>query len=171
MKFFKYLAILLALLAAGFFAIGALNPQFDYRTQVEIAKAPAAAWDTVMNIDSMSSWITGFERMDVLSGEAGEVGTVYMLYFRENGRVMTVKETATIMEEGKRYGFDMDSEWFSGSSLITIEPVDAGSRLTIDNTVSGKGTFKRSMLFLMRSTMRDRQQSDIEKLRDLIESV
>ena len=124
-----------------------------------------------MNIDNMSSWMTGFERVEVLSGEPGEVGTEYMLYFRENGRVMSVKETATIMEKGKRYGFDMENEWFNGSSLISIEPVEIGSRLSVENTVSGKGLFRRAFLFLMQSKMRDRQQGDIEKLRDLIESV
>ena len=171
MKIVKYSGGLIALFVLGLIAVVLMNPVLDYRTQVDIAKAPSDAWDTFMDMDHMGSWMTGFERIEVLSGEPGEVGSEYMLYFRENGRLMTVKETATIMEHGKRYGFDMENEWFDGSALITIEAIASGSRLTIDNTVHGRGLFRRTVLFLMQSKMKERQQGDIEKLRDLIESV
>ena len=52
MKLFKYLAILLVFLVAAFIAIGILNPQLDYRTEVDIAKSPAAAFKLMASLSS-----------------------------------------------------------------------------------------------------------------------
>ena len=112
--------------------------------------------------------MTGFESMETISGNPGEVGSKI---FVENGDEMVIMEEVTAFQEKNLFGFTLGMP----NPLISDVEVkftgdESKTEITATIHVEGKNLLWKSTLRLMKSMIANRGQRQYDKLKEIIES-
>ncbi|MEO1204256.1 MAG: SRPBCC family protein, partial [Pseudomonadota bacterium] len=67
----------------------------NFRHEIEIDADRDAVWRAFNDPDNRPRWQAGFERVELLSGEAGHPGAVIRITLRQGGRTRQVIEEVT----------------------------------------------------------------------------
>lgn len=163
--------IALALAAAlGFIVLGMVTQEFEYSNEVYISAPVDETYAVYRNPERLGSWLDGFVNSQYLRGEPEAVGAVYRLTFEEGGETVIFTEEITGMIENELVSVTLENSLLTLDVSTRFENEGDGTRIRTSNTVRPKGLFYRGLLRLRRSTMQNRQASDYERLRELIES-
>ena len=119
----------------------------------------------------MGDWLTGFESMETISGNPGEVGSKYRMIFVENGDEMVIMEEVTAFQENELFAFTLGMP----NPLISDVEVkftgdESKTEITATIHVEGKNLLWKSTLRLMKSMIANRGQGQYNKLKEIIES-
>jgi hypothetical protein len=63
------------------------------KVSIQINQCVEKVLKDFMNPDNLQYWLSGFVSSELISGKAGETGSVSKLKFMERGKVMEVVET------------------------------------------------------------------------------
>ena len=163
--------ILLALIATvGFLGVGLANPEFSYGTEVLVDAPVEKSFAVFRDPQTLGIWLSGFVSIEYLRGEPEQVGSFYRLTFEEDGRRTLVTEEITGLVENDSFSVTLDSPMMLADVSTRFSAQGRGTRITTASTVRGKGIFYRAMLYLMRTSMADRQRADLNRLQRLIET-
>ena len=77
MKIIKYFLFLIVGLVFIFLAIGFIKPSVNYGHEITVKKSLKEAWAVSRDESKLGQWLEGFKSIDLISGEAGTVGSKY----------------------------------------------------------------------------------------------
>ena len=170
MKILKIILGLVVGLALVFFAVGIFAPSFTYENKVEVNASVEKAWAIFTDQSRMGDWLTGFQSMETISGNPGEVGSKYRMIFVENGEEMVIMEEVTAFQENKLFGFTLDADPLISDVEVKFTGDESKTEITATNHVEGKNLLWKSMLRIMKSMIANRGQEQYDKLKEIIES-
>lgn len=163
--------VLLALIGtAGFCSLGLLNPQFSLRTEVLVEAPVQRSFAVFRDLRRLDVWLSGFVDIQYLRGEPDGVGGVYRLTMEDGGRRTFITEEITSLVENEAYSASLESPMMVAETTTVFAAASGGTRITTESVIRGKGIFYRSLLYLMRTQLAERQDTDFDQLRRLIES-
>ncbi len=162
--------ILLGACLVAFLLVGVFMPRLTYKIVFEVKKPVDLTFRTFMDAGLMGEWMTGFKKMETLSGRPGEIGSRYRFVFNEDGKDMFVDEEVIQMKENEVFAFSMDNEFLDGTGEFRFVEKNGATEVTYLNDTAGKNAVFRSLLALSRSRIKERNQKDFDKLKTLIES-
>lgn len=138
--------------------------------EVLIQASPEQVWQVFTDDSKMDQWITGFKKSKTISGEPLQVGSKHEMTFLERGKEMTFLETVTQVVPAKEYGFNLSHDMMSSKNKVTLTGQNGATKLVqvVDFKALTFG-FKLMTIF-MKGAMRKRNQSDLERLKQLVES-
>lgn len=138
--------------------------------EVLIQASPEQVWQVFTDDSKMDQWITGFKKSKTISGEPLQVGSKHEMTFLERGKEMTFLETVTQVVPAKEYSFNLSHDIMSSKNKVTLTGQNDVTKLV--QVVDFKAlTFGfKLMTFFMKGAMRKRNQSDLERLKQLVES-
>jgi len=170
MRILKLILGLLLGLALVFFAVGIFTPSFTYENKVEVNASVEKAWAIFTDESRMGDWLTGFQSMETISGNPGEVGSKYRMIFVENGEEMVIMEEVTAFQENELFAFTLDADPLISDVEVKFRGDESKTEMTATNHVVGKNFLWKSMLRIMKSMIANRGQEQYDKLKEIIES-
>lgn len=140
-------------------------------TKVIINKPREEVWDYFTNPDYLPKWIGGLEEYFHVSGQFAKEGSKGIYKFRENGKLVEMREeiiAAKELEEHTGVFHHKDFEMIINNSLFEEKN---GTTTFICNTEYRFKNFFLKMLskFILRSKMQKRQNEDIKRLKLAVE--
>ncbi len=170
MKILKIILGLVVGLALVFFAVGIFAPSFTYENKIEVNAPVEKAWAIFADPSRMGEWLTGFQSMETISGNPGEVGSKHRMVFVEDGEEMVIMEEVTAFQENELFAFTMDADPFMSDVEIRFAGDNTRTEITAINHIEGKNLIWKSVLRLMKSMVVNRGQEQYNKLKEIIES-
>ena len=141
------------------------------QTTVIINRPIKEVWAFFKNPDTLKLWLGGLQRLEHISGTPGTVGAKAKHYFLEKGKELVMEEE--ILEE-------IPEKKFVGtlSSPMMINTVtnyfnDLGNSQTeysLSSDTQFKGFFWKQIGPLMKSEFKKRQENDLQRLKQVLES-
>ena len=169
-RFFSILGVLAGACIVSFLLIGVFMARLDYKIAFEVNKPADQTFKAFMDATLMSEWMTGFKRMETLSGKPGEVGSKYQLVFAEGDKDVIVDEEVIALKENELFIFSMANDFLSGTGEFRFAENNGKTTVTYINDTAGKNIVYKSLLALFRSDIMERNKKDFEKIKTIIES-
>ena len=169
-KILSVIGILLGACVVSFLLIGVFMPRLDYKITFEVNKPVDQTFKVFMDASLAGQWMTGFKRMETLSGKPGEVGSKYRFVFEEGDEEIIVDEEILVMKENEAFAFSMENEMLTGRGEFRFKDKNGSTEITYINDTAGRNIILKSVLAIFRSSIKERNQKDFEKLKAMIES-
>ena len=162
---------LVLLLIAGLAIFGWMNPSISYESSVEINKPREVVWNYFSDESKMSEWLTGFQKIENISGNKNEVGSKWRLTFVENGSEVVMTETVKDFKAPERFSMLLDHEIMSNDVAVTLTEKDGKTIMTQKETVVGKNFFWRTMFAVIKSSFSARSLEALNLIKRNVEKL
>ena len=140
-------------------------------TKVSINKPVKEVWDFFKNPDNLVRWLGGLQKFEHVSGIPGTVGAKAKHHFLERGKELILDGEITEVEEQKRIVGILDSSMMLNK--VTNSFNDLGNdqtEVTISSDTQFKGFLWKQIGPLMKGEFKKRQENDLQKLKQLLET-
>ena len=141
------------------------------QTTVIINRPIKEVWAFFKNPDTLKLWLGGLQRLEHISGTPGTVGAKAKHYFLEKGKELVMEEE--ILEEipEKKFVGTLSSPMMVNT--VTNYFNDLGNSQTeysLSSDTQFKGFFWKQIGPLMKSEFKKRQENDLQRLKQVLES-
>ncbi len=141
------------------------------QTTVIINKPIKEVWEFFKNPENLNLWLGGFQRFEQVSGIPGTVGAKAKHYFIEKGKELVLdEEIMEVIAEKKLLG-TLGSPMMVNT--VTNYFNDLGNNKTeysLSSDTQFKGFFWKQVGPLMKGEFKKRQESDLQKLKQVLEN-
>ena len=139
----------------------------SFQASIVIARPPEDVWRFLSEISTDTRWRTGVTSAHMISDPPYGVGSTGLHVVRGIG---DWPWTVTEWDEPRIMAWDVTGSMFRGShGSYGINAEGAGSRVTVDTRLK-PSVLMRVLMLIMKRTMRRQTASDLEKLKELLET-
>ena len=170
MKILKYIFSGLALFAILFFGTGLLFPDVEYESTIIVDRPVDKSFMVFLDARKMSEWLTGFRRLEPISGMPNIPGSKFRMIMEVNGREVSVTQEVTGFKWNELFAFKLEHDIMTVSSEVTFKSKEMKTEITARNRVYGKNLFWKSMNVFLKKSMSRQAQEDYTKLKEVIEA-
>lgn len=141
-------------------------------TKIEINKPPSDVFDFMMDEENLSLWIKNFVKLERLQGEDGQVGSTSRHVYNENGKTIEFVEEITAIEKGRLMESVLRNKNMEILIRNTMEASESQStKLFVYSELRPLNLFYKMLTIFSKKKIVKRQQEDIERLKNAIESL
>lgn len=141
------------------------------QTTVFINKPVKEVWEFFKNPDNLKLWLGGFQRVEHISGIPGTAGAKAKHYFLERGKELVLDEEIMEVIPEKKIAATLGSPMMVNT--VTNYFNDLGNKQTeysLSSDTQFKGFFWKQVGPLMKGEFKKRQENDLQKLKQVLES-
>ena len=141
-------------------------------SRVIINRPVKTVWEFFDNPDNLSKWLTGFKRFEHISGTPGKPGAKSKQYYEMNGRSIEMLEEITVRKECEEFSGIISNKWMTSTTKNTFHDLGDGRTELVSSVESAFKPFFLKLLgsIMMRKGFQQRQDADLEKLKEVLES-
>ncbi len=169
MKYLKYILGIVLLLIILFFLRGLLTPSIYYESEIEINKPASEVWKIMSDESKLPEWIDGIKRTEHVSGPSNQVGAVSNIYFDQRGKEEVMQETIKEMVENQRIAMDFTMDFMNMEYSMDLKETNGKTQILSKTKTMGNGLFAKSMVSWMKGTMKNQEDTNLVKLKGLVE--
>lgn len=141
---------------------------FEY--EIEVDKPLAEVHAAFNNPDNLPRWLTGLERTELLSGEAGKVGAKTRQVYLERGRTVELVETITAVDPGRSMDGVIEGPGMEATLHVEFEDRGESTVVRFRSGFKAKSLMMWFMLPFFKGGIRKRQQGDLERFGEMMEA-
>jgi len=142
--------------------------------EVIINKPIQQVWDYANNPDNLKFWLNDFVRYTHLTGDihAPKVGDTSNHTYSQNGKEFTMQEEIVAYNPPHHIKLFMTHKWFDMDIVNDLEALSADQTKLVATAFSVRTSLlmKVMMLFMPKSKMQKDHETQINKLKELIEA-
>ena len=138
--------------------------------EVVVDRPLAQTFGVFMDVSRMSEWVSGFQRMEPISGTPHTPGSKYRIFLLENGREVEQIETVTSVDSDKLFAIFSDQKTIQSKTEIHFSREIDHTRISARTDVRTKTILWKFLLPLLKSHISRQQQSGYRKLKRIIET-
>ena len=173
MKALKYVIFILVGLLVLFLLLGLLKPVIEYGHEITVDKPINEAWAVHQDETRLGEWLDGFQSIELLTGESGEVGSTYKVVVNpgEGQPDFEMIETINSKQEFDHITLSFDSDMMVFDQTTTFKEEGDQTIIKTDSKVKGKGMMMRSMFAAMEmlgGSFQAQEEKNVEALKALI---
>lgn len=135
-----------------------------------VAAPPESVAAVLLDARRAPDWTTDLQRMEVVSGTPGAVGSRARLHYVEGVQPYVLEDELLETEEARRYLSRVEGRDLAAVVETRLDPRDLGTEVRIRWVGRGKTLPLRLMLPIVRESVAHQARVDLEKLRDIVES-
>ena len=169
MKFLKYTLIFVVVLVLLFFGKGLLTPTISYENEITVNKSAKEAWAVMNDETNLPKWIEGFKRVEPVSGTPNTVGAVSNVYVEDQGQEMVMQETIMSVKENEHMAMNFTMDFMDMDYKMSFDEQGGKTVIKSESTVKGNGIMAKSMISFMKGSMKSQEDTNLGKLKALIE--
>jgi len=169
MKYLKYILGIITILILGFVLLGFIKPNISYDAEIMVDKPVVESWAVVQDEEKAGEWISGFRRIEPVSGTPGTVGAVSDVYFDESGQEMSIRETITSIVPNESISMTYESDFMDMDYKMTMTSVDGKTKINSSTTAEGNGLISKSFMALMGGSIKGQEETNLINLKETIE--
>ncbi|MCE7993361.1 MAG: SRPBCC family protein [Roseivirga sp.] len=137
---------------------------------ITIQATPELVWEVFTDDSKIDKWLTGFKQSKTISGEPLQVGSKHEMTFLERGKEMTFLETVTQVVPAQEYSFNLSNDMMTSKNKVSLKAKNGATELCQIVDFKAQSFGFKLMMFFMKGAMKKRNQSDLERLKHLIEN-
>lgn len=143
-----------------------------FKLELPINKPRTEVWKAFDNFENMKKWQPSLVSFEPLSGTPGQPGAVSKLTYSESGREFALIEKITRRDEPNRFDGIYENNFADNIVRNTFVEQDKDQTLWIVETeFSFKTLFMKIMGTLMKKNFVTRTKKDMERFKELAESM
>ena len=169
MKYLKYTLGILAVLVIGFFIMGLINPEISYECDIIVDKTLDESWAVSQDVEKMSDWLSGFQKIEHISGNPGAVGSVSDVYFINEGQEMIIRETITDIVPDESISMTFTSDFMDMDYVLAMASMDGKTKISSSTIAKGNGMVSKSIMAFMKSSVKNQEEINLSNLKKTIE--
>lgn len=171
MKGLKYLMLFPFILLALILLLAIAFPSVSMEETYEIDASLEKTWDIFHDNTHMKKWLTGFKRIKTIEEKPNIIGSRYQMFFEQGEDEMYMIEEITDYQEYEKFAFKMEHPAANTQTNIRFE--EKNGKTIIHQSVETKANsfFFRSMLPVMKFSMKKQNKESYTKFKQLVESM
>ena len=122
-----------------------------------------------LNPDNMVFWTKNLEKFEVISGNTGEIGSIAILHYLENGKRYEMKDELIECEPEKRYLSKVTGETITATVETILNDIGRDTEIIIHWSGKSNNVLTNSILTLMKNRMIYQSQSELKFFKNLVE--
>ena len=139
-------------------------------TRIEIARPPEIVAEAFLDPANAVHWTKDLERLEIISGSPGEVGSVARLHYSQRGRPYVLVDTLADTVPNEYFRSTVEGGGIKAEVETWLRKKNDGTEVTIRWRGSGTMIVTRLLLPFMRGVIRRRTRSDLAAFRKLVEA-
>lgn len=173
MKVLKYVFFFIIALVLIFFGIGLATPHVHYGHEITVDKSIEEAWAVSQDKTKFSQWLEGFDSMELISGNHGEVGSKYKIIVtpQDGEAPFEMIETIVSKKELDHINMHFDNEMMDFDQIISFSEKGGKTHVKTSSTVTAKGLLIRSIFATMEmlgGAFQKQEAKNMEALKQVI---
>ena len=167
MKVLKITAISVAGFVVIFFAIGIINPVFEYGNSITIHAPKAKIWS--LYAYQKQDWIEGFKSQTLTNGSALTKGAEYETTI-VSGEAMVMREKIVSVNPGKRIEWMLENDVLTSDYSYEFIGDSTKTEVSTHYQVEGKNIFMKSILYLSKGYLKSSDEDMLAALKNTAET-
>ena len=128
-------------------------------------------WEFFKDPNNLKLWLGGFQRYEQVSGTPGTVGAKAKHYFIERGKELVLDEEIIEVIPEKKFLGTLGSSMMVNTVTNYFNDLGNGqTEYSLSSDTEFKGFFWKQIGPLMKGEFKKRQQSDLQRLKQVLES-
>jgi len=174
MKILKYIIFFLLAIMLLFLLVGMIKPSVSYGHEILVDKSVEESWEITNDWSKYDQWLEGFQSMELISGNKGEVGSKYKIIVNpgEGQPDFEMIETVKALKKHELVDMHFVSDMMDFEQKIHFGKKDGKTSVRTESKVLGKGIMMRSMFALMEmmgGSFQAQEEKNMENLKKLIQ--
>lgn len=171
MKGLKYLMLFPFLLITLILFVAIAFPSVSIEETYEIDAPLEKTWDIFHDNTYMKQWLTGFKRVKTIEEKPNKIGSRYQMFFEQGEDEMYMIEEITGYKEYEKFDFKMEHPAANTQTNISFEEKDGKTIIRQNVETKANSFFFRSMLPIMKFSMKKQNKESYVKLKQLVEAM
>lgn len=170
-QFFKYLFVIVGLIAVAILLVGSLNNRFENKSEVTIDARASKVFAVYNNPLLMNHWIKDFKSLEKTSGQLNQIGSQWLISFKSKTKeAVTLEKTLREFKADSLLKYDYQNAWLQGSESISFNrPTPTTTQVTLTQSYAGTGILKNAFFYFMQDGVAQANQSNLERFKKLVE--
>jgi uncharacterized protein YndB with AHSA1/START domain len=140
------------------------------RQSITIDRPPEAVAAVLIDADKAVLWNTDLQEFEVLTEKPGLVGSKARLHYVQDGKPYVMEDELLEVEPNRRYLSRVTGDALEAEVETRLVPENGGTKVTIRWSGTGKPLLLRLLLPLMRRSITRGVQTDLAKLKAVVEA-
>jgi uncharacterized protein YndB with AHSA1/START domain len=140
------------------------------RQSITIDRPPEAVAAVLIDADKAVLWNTDLQEFEVLAEKPGLVGSKARLHYVQDGKPYVMEDELLEVEPNRRYLSRVTGDALEAEVETRLVPENEGTKVTIRWSGAGKPLLLRLLLPLMRRSIARGVQTDLAKLKAVVEA-
>lgn len=139
---------------------------------IDIDQPPSVVYEFLMDEENLPLWLTNFVRLERISENQGEVGTLSKHIYNENGRIVELIEEIKNLQPNTLTEAEYSHPNFTMYITNRLTPVaENATRLTVSSSIRLHSFIMRLSSFFVRKAIDKRNKQDLVNLKNAIEEL
>jgi hypothetical protein len=122
-----------------------------------------------LNPENMLFWTKNLEKFEVVSGNPGEIGSIAILHYLENGKRYDMKDELIECEPKKRYVSKVTGEDLTAIVETILNDIGKDTEIIIHWSGKSNNLLTNSILTLMKKRMIYQTKNELKNFKNLVE--
>ncbi len=140
-----------------------------YQTSITIEKPVKEVWKFFINPDNLPKWLSGFKKMEPMSGKPGTLGARSKQFYVYGGIKLELVEEITELAENEKFSSKLSHKDFDTSLSINFIDQGDSTKLDVNMEVIIKNPLYEMFGQMLNSQIKNRTEKDLAKLKELVE--
>jgi carbon monoxide dehydrogenase subunit G len=141
------------------------------RNSIYINRSPEVVAGVLLDPSKVILWTSDLEKFEVISKEPGLVGSKARLHYIEGSRRYVMEDHLLEVDPNRRYLSRVSGDAIDAKVETFLKPAGAGTQMEVHWTGNGKHLLLKLILPFMQKNIARQAQKDLEKLKELVESI
>ena len=170
MRILTIVFIFLGVIVIFFVLIGVLSPQFEYTNEVVIHAPQEKCWKELLDSNTMSKWMDGYESLKITQGEHLTPGGTYELIINSDGERMVMSQVIIAIDAPSLIQYELTNDVMLSDYTYSLSELKGQTIVKSTYTIHGNSIFWCSVLRLSKGYLETEGQKQIQKFKAFVES-
>lgn len=140
------------------------------KSEISISAPIEKVWQSSMNPEYVTQWLTNCEGIEHLSGRPGTVGSKSKLTFWERGKKVEMQEEIVKVKVNKEFALKIVDPWVLSYNKLSFRYEDGVTVVNQQAKCHPKTIFMKMLMPFIKRSLQKRINNDLANLKKLLES-